>query len=114
MPNIIIKNYEHYNRAMGKYISNKRQYDYEMKKGGYVSLDEGRQLAENHEKEKQWKPSEKCINVIQGIKNASKDGKIVLGNHPKIVKAMEDSGMTFKLPDWLPKHYQDKGGIVNE
>mgnify|MGYP003349363528 CR=1 FL=1 len=49
MPNIIVKKYEHINRALpnwdtptGKYIKDKDHYDYEMKKAGMVSYDEAK------------------------------------------------------------------------
>jgi len=110
MFNIIVKKYEHYNRAMGKYIRSKRHYYDEMKKGGYVSLEEGNRLAEKHTKEQKWKPSKECIGVMQAIKRgADKNGNIVLGRHPKIVEAMEKKGMTFDMSK-LPKHYQEQWG----
>lgn len=112
---IIVKKYDHYNRAMGKYISTKKQYYDEMKRGGYVPSDEANNLADNHNKEKQWVPSDKCINMIKNAKDMTdKDGNITLGKHPRLVKAMEDSGMKFKLPDWCPKHYQEKGGLAKD
>jgi len=104
---IIVKKYEHYNRALGTHIKSKRHYDYVMKSRGFVSAEEGHRLAEKRNKDKKWKPSKECISVIQAIKCvADKKGNIVLGRHPKIVEAMEKKGMSFdtsKLPKDLPK-----------
>ena len=108
---IISKNYEHYNRAMGKHIRSKQHYQEEMRKGGFVSADEGNRLAEKHSKEQKWKPSNDCINVIKAIKGAAdKNGNIVLGNHPKIVEAMKKKGMSFDMSK-LPKEFKETGGI---
>lgn len=108
MPNIIVKNYQHYNRALGKYINSKREYDYEMKSRGFVPYEEGCAMAEAKEKEKKWKPSEKLVNMIKNAKDlADKKGNIVLGKHPKLVDAMKKQGVSFDLPDWLPQHYKE-------
>ncbi len=110
---IISKNYEHYNRAMGKHIRSKRHYQEEMRKGGFVSAEKGNRLAENHEKEQKWKPSKDCVDVIKAIKNAAdKNGNIVLGKHPKIVEAMKKKGMTFDV-DKINKHLKDAEGQQN-
>ena len=107
---IIVKNYEHYNRALGTYIRSKQHYTEEMKKRGFVSLEEGQRLADKHNVEKKWKPSKDCIDVIQAIKNAGdRKRNIVLAHHPKIVEAMQKKGMTFDMSK-LPKHYQDQWG----
>ena len=108
MVNVIIKNYQHYNRALGMHISNKKQYDYEMKSRGFVSLEEGNRLAERHQEQKKWTPSDECIDVIKAIKSASdKKGNIVLGQHPKIVQVMKEKGMSFDMSK-LPEHYKEK------
>jgi hypothetical protein len=98
---IINKNYEHYNRALGKYITNKRQYQDEMKRNGFVTQEEGNRLAEKHQEEKKWKPSKGCIEMIQSVKNLSKDGRIVLGQHQVLVDALKKKGMTFDIPKWV-------------
>lgn len=113
--NIIVKNYSHYNRALGKYIRTKQEYDYEMKSRGFVSFEEGQRLAESKNKEKKWVPSEKCIGVVSAITQmGDKKGNIVLGNHPRLVKAMEQGGVKFTLPDWCPKHYREGGFNASE
>ena len=107
---IIVKKYEHFNRALGINIRNKRHYDYEMKKRGFVSFEEGQRLADKHNAEKKWKPSQECIGVIKALKNsADKNGNVVLARSPKIVAAMKEKGMTFDMSK-LPKHYQEVWG----
>ena len=108
---IIVKKYEHYNRPMGIHIRSKSHYDYEMKSRGYVSLEEGKRLADKHNTEKKWKPSKDCVSVIQAIKGAAnKKGNIILGQHPKIVDAMKKKGMSFDTSK-LPKDLPIVGGI---
>ena len=108
---IITKKYEHFNRPMNIHISSRRQYEYEMKKRGFVSLEEGKCLADKHNVDKKWKPSQECIDVIQAIKSAAdKKGNIVLAQHPKIIKAMKDKGMSFDTKK-LPKDLPITGGI---
>ena len=53
MPNIIIKNYEHFNRAMGKQITSRAHYEKEMLAGGFVSFEKGEQLAAKKKSEQQ-------------------------------------------------------------
>lgn len=110
---IIVKKYEHFSRPMGIHIRSKRHYDYEMKKRGFVSLEEGNRLATKHNEEKKWKPSKECIGVIQAIKGAAdKKGNVILGRHPKIVEAMKKKGMSFDTSK-LPKNLPSIGGIEN-
>jgi len=47
MTNIIVKKYEHFNRAMGKYITSKKHYEKEMAAGGFVPFEKGEQMAES-------------------------------------------------------------------
>ena len=99
--NIIVRNYEHYNSSMGKYISSKKQYYEEMKKGGYIPLEEAKQVSESRNKQKTWTPSKECLDVTRELYN-KKDKTIRLGDYPKIVEAMEKKGMSFdvgKLPN---------------
>ena len=111
MANIIIKKYEHFNRALGIPIRNKRHYDYEMKSRGFVSFEEGQCMAEKHQEQKKWNPSTECIEVIKAIKDkADKKGNIVLARHPKIVEAMQKKGMSFDNKK-LPKNLPNTGGI---
>ncbi len=43
---IICKNYEHFNRSLGKQIRSKAQYQREMERQGFVSQEKGEQIAE--------------------------------------------------------------------
>lgn len=107
---IIVRNYEHMNHALGKYITSKRHYENEMAKGGFVPFEQGQKMAEAHKKRKEYKPSAKCVEVVKTLLNKkSKDGKITLTQHPRLMKAMKDGGMKFELPDWCPKHYREGG-----
>jgi hypothetical protein len=93
---------------MGKYIHSKKEYEYEMKKGGYVPYEEGCRAADSVKKTKEYIPSEKGVSVVKAIlEHGDKKGNIVLGQHPRLVKAMEESGVKFNTPDWCPSVYKE-------
>lgn len=103
---VIVKNYEHYNRALGKHISTKKQYFDELKRNGYVPYEEGCRLAEKKQQDrKEYKPSKECVEMMRTIMDKKKDKTIVLGQHPKLVDGMKKMGMRFDIPD--PKHYKE-------
>lgn len=104
---IIVKNYSHYNRTLGKYIRNKREYYDTLKRRGLVPFEEGQRLAESKNKSATWIPSKDCTDMMRELYDKKKD-KIVLGQHPRIVDGMKKMGMTFDVPKDLPT---DKGGI---
>ena len=107
---IIVKRYDHYNRALGMYIRNKYQYHDELKKRGLVSFEEGQRLADKKEKVKKWKPSMDLRHQIRAMKTvADKNGNVTLAHVPKVVEVMKKNGMTFDMSK-LPKHYQDQWG----
>ncbi len=109
--NIIVKRYEGYNSALGKYIGSKRQYDNEMSKQGMVSFEKAEQIAESV-RSKQKKPyilSGKAKQIINSARFSSdKDGKVHLSD--RLVEGMKEVGVNFYNNN-LPKHYQDKGGF---
>jgi hypothetical protein len=109
MPNIIVKNYEHYNRSLGKYISSKKQYDEEMKKGGFVSFEKGCEIAERareklHKDYKELSP--KATEIIKFAQLIS-DKKGNIKPSDKLIDGIKEVGMRFDIPDWLPKHYKE-------
>lgn len=103
MPNIIVKNYEHYSHAMGKHISSKRQYDNEMAKGGYVPYEKGQQLAEqararNHKNYDGL--SEKTMRFLHEVKGmADKKGNIKVSD--RFVEGLKEHGV--KIGREVPK-----------
>ena len=104
MANIIIRKYEGYNRAMGKYIKSKRHYEEEMRKGGYVTEEKGRQMAEKrqHELRQEYKLTKKAQSVIENAKNhIRKDGLV----HPsdKLIEGMKEVGINYGNLDTLNK-----------
>ena len=116
---IIVKRWEHINSAFknwdtpkGKYIRSKRHYYNVLKKSGLIPYEEACRIAEKNSVEKKWVPSKDCIEMMNSVMGkGDKNGKIVLGQHPKLVEAMKKKGMTFELPDWCPKHYSKEGGF---
>jgi hypothetical protein len=108
---IQVKNYEHFNRSMGKWISSKKQYDEEMKKGGYVAYEKGEQLAEEarvRNKKHYDKLSEKTMRFLNQVKDtADKKGNIPVTD--RFIKGLRENGVNVGLGDRLPKHY--RGGF---
>ena len=104
---IIIRRYEHYNSALGKYINSKKEYDYEMKSRGFVPYEKGCQMAESKEKESKWIPSKDLRDKINYIKNKCDDkGNI---RHPaELVSLYKQSGISFN-PKFVPK--EKEGGF---
>ena len=96
MPNIIIKNYEHFNRSLpnwdsskGKYIKNKDHYDSEMKKAGMVQVDQAGQVGKPTLKD--YKLSDKARAILQTVKqSADSKGRVKLSD--RTIQAMKEIG----------------------
>ena len=80
-----------------------------MKKGGFVSYDEGCRLAEKSKSEnrKEYKGlSPKAEAIIKSAQlTRDKKGKVEVGS--KMIDAMKEVGVKFELPDWCPQHYKE-------
>ena len=107
---IICKKWDHYNRALGKYINTKRQYDNEMAKQGMVSFEKGKELAEKHKRDTHKpydRPSEKAMALIRSFESQrpghNKNGKIRL--NPQQIQGMKELGVSFD-----PKFRPPEGG----
>lgn len=111
MANIIVKKYEHYNSAMGKYIKNKSQYHTEMDRGGYVSQEKADQLAQDAREKlvnKRYELSDKAKSLInQAKQTADRKGNIKMSDN--LVDAYKDMGIPIegKSPELKP----DAGGF---
>lgn len=109
---IIVKRYEHFNSAMGKYITSKKHYESEMAKGGYIPFDKAQEIAEKA-KEKNRKPyilSNKAKAVIEAAKtSADRKGRLHCGD--RLIEGMKEVGVNFYSNN-IPKHYKiDEGGF---
>ena len=114
MANIIVRKYEHYNRAMDKYISSKKHYEEEMAKGGYVSYEKAEQMAElaRERNKKQYNGlSEKTMKFLNEVKQtADRKGNIRVSD--RFVEGLRDNGVKVDCQyDKLPKSY--RGGFDN-
>lgn len=117
MPNIIVKNYEHWNTSLGnwdspkgKYISSRAHYEKELAKQGFVSFEKAESIKTDSHKPYQG-ISAKAMEVCKAAKDtADKKGNLRIGT--KLQKGMESVGVSFDMSR-LPKHYQDidKGGM---
>jgi len=105
MPNIIVKQYEHFNRSLpnwdspkGKYISSRAHYEKELAKNGYETYD-----GKGKTEPKKWVPSENIKKDLYHLKQmARRDGTIDPTNRESAKKLMEKSGVKFN-PTFMPK-----------
>ena len=93
---IHVKKYEHFNRAMGKYITSKAHYEKEMREGGFVPSDVGDQQAEDWSwrTKKKYKASKDAHDIAEVIKDkADKKGNVKVPE--KVVDKLKEMGMSF-------------------
>ena len=81
--NIIVKNYDHYNRAMGCHISSKAQYHNEMARRGMVSDDEASRMRDAANKRKEYRLSDESLAMINTVKNSARRGTPVMSPRMK-------------------------------
>ena len=97
---IIVKKYDHYNRAMGKRITSKKHYQEEMKKGGYIPYDQACQIAESIEQKRnnpKLELSQKAREIIETAKlTADRKGNVKCGD--RMIDAMKDVGVGIQHP----------------
>ena len=111
---IIVKNYEHFNRSfknwdtpIGKYISSRKQYEEEMKRGGFVDYEKGSRIAEQNIKKFDYKGlSLEAENVIKAAHMMS-DRKGNIKPSGRLINGMKDVGVKFNVPDWCPRYYKE-------
>lgn len=108
-PHIQVKNYYHFNRAMNKHISSKKQYNEEMKRGGYCTFEQAERIAAK--KNAQHKGGYSGLS-----KNAQDIVNTVRQQNPKSFKlsdraidAMKSLGVKFERKGQY--HYKPKGGF---
>ena len=109
---IIVKRYEHYNRALGKYIHSKKQYKEEMKRGGFVSFEKGKEIAEKARtkmRKSYGKLSDKSMDIIRSAKQM-KDHKGRIRPGGRMIDAMKEVGVNF-YDNNIPKAYREWGGF---
>ncbi len=106
---VIIKNYDHYNRAIGKHIRSKDHYDYEMKSNNYITHEEAIERSKNNGN-KEYVLSQNGWDIINSAKN-SKDSKGRVKLSDRTIDAMKKIGAVGKkIPDYmkLPSHYNQE------
>lgn len=107
MPAIIVKNYNHVNKAFanwdtkeGVLVKNKDHYDRLMKQNNMISYEESMERNKNNGK-KPYVISKKALDIIKTVKNsADKHGKLKLSD--RTIDAMVKMGaMGKKIPDYM-------------
>lgn len=115
---IIVKNYEHFNRSLpnwdtpkGVYVKSKDHYDRLCKEAGMVSVDKFGQTGSSR---KEYKLSNKAKEIIAAASQIKdKNGKVKLGD--RTIEAMKEIGAIKPKADWskhLPKNLQKVGGFA--
>ena len=119
MTTIIVKDFKaHYNSALGKVITSQRQYNEEIKRGGYIPYEEAQErTAKLVESRKQFKVSDEAQGWMREVKSVA-DGKGNVKLSDRQIQAMKDRGtMTNKenpalkaaqaeMDSRLPAHYR--------
>lgn len=109
---IIVKKYEHFNRALDTHVRSKDHYDKLMKQGNYISYEENQERTKNNGN-KNYILSEKGWDIIKSAKN-SKDSKGRVKLSDRTIDAMKEIGaIDKKVPEYmkLPSAYTGKGGF---
>lgn len=98
---VIVKKWEHYNKALGKHIPSKRAYNEEMKRQGMVSFDKGKQMAQDarERSRRPYKVDNETYKFMNSL-NADKNGKVKLGS--KQLDYMKKIGVSFQRPQERP------------
>ena len=120
---IIVKNYEHYNHSMGKMIHSRKQYQEEMKKGGYIPYERAQEQAEKTRRSQTTDPrslSKDALGLAKAAfeaKRAGRGGERPSGRMIEAYKRVANiSGAKLKsinnYYNTLPSHYNPKGGSV--
>lgn len=98
---IIVKKFpEHYNRALGKQITSRRQYEQEMKRQNMVPQDKGDDIARRSKERshKDYKVDPETRKFFSEVRSSSKNGKIQLSGRQ--LDYMKKVGVTFNRPDY--------------
>ena len=92
--------YEHYNKALGKYIRSKHHYNDELKRQGMVPQDKGDYLAERAREKmrKPYKIDKDTEQFLSEVKMSSRNGKVKLSGRQ--LEFMEKKGVNFKKPEY--------------
>lgn len=103
---IIIKNWSHYNSALGAYVKSKDHYDSLMKKGGYISYEEQNDRCKNNGK-KPLVLSKDGADIIRAAKLKSNNGKVKLDGRLG-EKLISMGAINKKIPSYmeLPSGYK--------
>lgn len=112
-PRIVVKNYEHLNRAMpnwdtpkGKHISSRKQYEEEIRRAGLTKYKEP-----VNQPYKKLKANPETIKFLNSL-NPDKKGKVKLSDRQidYMIKkgAIKDRD---KYNKYIPKDYSEKGGF---
>lgn len=98
------KHYEHYNRALGKQIRSKRQYDEELKKGGFISKDKADEITKKKAEKAPYKASPEVRRILDSCSKPDKNGNVKMSDRG--IDALKNMGMSFDK-DKIKKHIDE-------
>ncbi len=98
MANIIIKNYEHFNRALGTPITSRAHYEKEMHKQGCVPFEEGQNIVDKARRgmHMPYVLSDKAETLVRQVAMKDKKGFKLSDRE---IDAMKDIGVSINRPE---------------
>jgi len=77
---VVVKEYSHYNHALGCYVKNKQDYYRKMKEGGFIDADEAHEIARKAKAPKKYKMSDDAGKLIRQARRMSKENKVIMSS----------------------------------
>jgi len=105
---IIVRSFKpHYNQALGKVVTSQRQYNEEIKRGGYIPYEECQQRVDNNlAKQAVFGVSDEAKSWMRDVQaSADKKGNVRLSDRQ--IDVLKSKGQT--VDRRLPEHYAQKG-----
>lgn len=92
---VVRPSYEHFNRELNCHIRNKRHYNEELKRRGFVTKEQGDDMARqaNERNRKPYKIGKDTERFIAEVSASAKDGKVKLGS--RAIDFMKKKGVRF-------------------
>ena len=115
--NVIVRNYEHYNKAFkkwdcphGRYIGTKKDYERAMHEENMISEKEARDAGYTDSKRKDYTVTEDTLALIESVKQ-TRDSKGHIHPGDKAINRLRQKKANDYNRAALPAHYQTKGGV---
>ena len=109
---VIVKSWEHYNRALDVNITSKKHYFETLRKQGCCTWKEGERLVAEakRKKKKEYTVSKEALEVMQTARQSA-DFKGNIRPDEKLIDGMQKVGVRFYSSPYVPKEFKEKGGF---